>query len=147
VKRDIKTYSYIFILVVILYGAILVWIENEAETCNEKYGIKYEVMASASTNIICQIRKSGSGSVKVRMSPFTVEKKTILGWVELKMAKGTLGRIEYLTLEENETKDFGISLDSYYGELEQGTYRLKNAVCDEKEKVKGYCYIVFEVRE
>lgn len=138
---------YVCILLIVLCGLLIILKKNEAETCNEKYGIKYEVMASASTNIICQIRKSGSGTVKVRMSPFTVEKKTILGWVELKVAKGTFGRIEYLTLGENETKDFGISLDSYYGELELGTYRLKNAVCDEKEKIMGYCYIVFEVRE
>ena len=142
----------LFFLIGILLAALycLLWLlwENEAMICNAKYGIGYEITAVARTNVHCKITTEKL-SLKIRMIPNVLEKRTILGWYELKGTGNLEEKFEheeYSMLEKGEPFTFGINFGDFYGKLTNGTYRFKFVVCNDEKEDLGYCYITFKIQ-
>ena len=130
------------LLVVVFFAISIGWTTYQtynANKKNKKYGLSIyaekETPTSAAFIIECDGIKS-EDTLYVDDTMGVIEKKTLLGWKEMKHLRGGsffVDTPQKCSIQQGGTK-YRIELywEYYYGALSKGTYRIKKGVCREK---------------
>ena len=150
--RKVKKKNIILIVCAVMVALGFICERNARRLENAKYGLSTSVKKATPTSVFLDVKCSGgknTDSLEIDNEiGFYLDKWTLMGWesVEYLDDAANIGAIwENYDIDKPVTHEIGAGWQLTYGELENGTYKIKLPILGDGNTTVGYCHAVFKV--